>query len=287
MSVVSHIDDVAGELGIPTILPMIADYVKSNPPGCVNISNLFKLITGSVDDQISELIEKETREQSASTLWKEIRKGRITASATAHRIRSYYRTAIERRRVPEALVNSIIQKETSEYSNDAMEWGRKNEAIAKETFANWMKKEHPRVIVEDVGLKFIPGCGHFGASADGLIRCDCESCTDLAVLEIKAPFSIQDEDPSSPAVARKLPFVKLEGNRIILNNRHPYFTQVQTQMACWHATRAYFFVWTLKGFLVIDVEFDREFWLNLKDDFDNFYLNHVVPGLVKIVLKEQ
>lgn len=49
--------------------------------------------------------------------------------------------------------------------------------------------------------------------------------------------------------------------------------------------KAYFFVWTPKGSLVIPVNFDASLWESTRDRIDEFYATYVVPELVRKAAK--
>lgn len=130
-----------------------------------------------------------------------------------------------RRRPPTALVRQIVgetfkskdQQTRPKYVPELMAWGNDKEDEARRVFVSMMKKDHLNLEVHETGIKIPPGCGHFGGSVDGIVECDCGRCPEKAVVEIKAPFSISNEDSSTIAVARKLPWLKISGSGISLN----------------------------------------------------------------------
>ena len=80
-------------------------------------------------------------------------------------------------------------------------------------------------------------CPIIAASPDGIVTCDC---CGVGVLEIKCPYS--DSLLTVEEYARKgtLEFFKVqhktvvivEEGDIVVNMKHPYYTQIQTQLYC-------------------------------------------------------
>lgn len=86
----------------------------------------------------------------------------------------------------------------------------------------------------DVDLPFL------AASPDGLVG-------ENSIIEIKCPFSIKDFTPQDAHEQKKLKYIDMQKDELVLKKTHLYYYQVQGQL---HITRrqfCYFIVWTPKG----------------------------------------
>jgi len=78
------------------------------------------------------------------------------------------------------------------------------------------------------------------ASPDGLIGDD-------SIIEIKCPISIKDLTPKDAYNEKKLSFMEVQLDNLILKKTHIYYYQVQGQLRITNRTFCYFIVWTPKG----------------------------------------
>lgn len=81
---------------------------------------------------------------------------------------------------------------------------------------------------------------YLAASPDGLVGDD-------SIIEIKCPFSIKDFTPMEAYNEKKLKFMEIQSNNLILKKTHIYYYQVQGQLHITNRQFCYFIVWTLKG----------------------------------------
>ena len=70
-----------------------------------------------------------------------------------------------------------------------------------------------------------------------------------------------------------------ENGQRTLRHGHKYYVQVQGQMALMNFTSCDFVVWSKKGLLVDHVGFNKDFWLHVKEQLDEFYERHIIPIL--------
>ena len=64
-----------------------------------------------------------------------------------------------------------------------------------------------------------------------------------------------------------------------LNQKHPYYIQLQGHMAVTGLQMGHFFVWSSKGSLQTIVNFDPMFWVHLQEILSNFCKAYIVPNL--------
>ena len=73
----------------------------------------------------------------------------------------------------------------------------------------------------------------------------------------------------------------MNDNQILeLNRKHPYYTQLQGQMAVIGLKMGHFFVWSPKGSLQTIVNFDPMFWVHLQEKLSTFFNAYIVPYLL-------
>jgi hypothetical protein len=65
-----------------------------------------------------------------------------------------------------------------------------------------------------------------------------------------------------------------------LNQKHPYYIQLQGQMAVTGLKLGHFFIWTSKESLQTIVNFDPMFWVHLQEKLSNFCKAYIVPYLL-------
>ena len=126
--------------------------------------------------------------------------------------------------------------------------------------------------MEQCGLFVKSDCPYIAGSPDGIVSCNC--CP-KAVLEIKCPFTLADKSVKDGW--KNLDYLNMNDNQILeLNQKHPYYTQLQGQMAVTGLKMGHFFVWSPKGSLQTIVNFDPMFWVHLHLDYLNMNDNQIL-----------
>lgn len=124
-----------------------------------------------------------TTQQSIDTMWQAHRKCRITAS----KMGDVYRTAC---RDPLSVSKTVIRDVMGTHSlprdrlPKPMRWGMEHEQVATEAYLTYMGRCHRNLNIRSTGLYLKAGEAHLGASADGIVTCDC--CWPR-LLEVKCP----------------------------------------------------------------------------------------------------
>ncbi len=193
----------------------------------LDLLNVSDKIEINMTQEMSDLIERETRDQSNSKLWFEYRAGRITAS----RMRSVCHTNSSN--PSQSLIKTIVYPEAFKFSTNSTIWGCSHEKNARLYYEHSMKG-HEKFSVANSGLCINPQWPHIGASPDGKVNC---KCCGKGVLEIKCPYCIRNEDLTS-IVGDKKGFClskDSEGN-LRLNQSHSYYYQIQTQIFVCYVT---------------------------------------------------
>ena len=174
------------------------------------------------DKQIHDL-KIITTQQGDSEVWLEQRKCRITAS-NFHRVFTRANTIkANPTESPKALVETILGlKKTPD--TKALRHGKALEPHSKRKYIHAVvKHKHKKFSSNAVGLVLLKNYPYIGASPDMEIECEC---CGLGLVEIKFPYSILDQQPSSD----NLPYLK--------NRTDEYGTTLTTELA--HNTAYYF-----------------------------------------------
>jgi hypothetical protein len=100
-----------------------------------------------------------------------------------------------------------------------------------------------------------------------------------AVLEIKCPFTLADNSVKDGW--KHLDYLNMNDKQILeLNQKHPYYIQLQGQMAVTGLKMGHFFMWSPKGSLQTIVNFDPMFWVHLQEKLSSFSKAYIVPYLL-------
>ena len=124
-------------------------------------------ISLEVTKEMSQLVEKETRLQSKSSLWYKYRASRITSSS----MKAVCHT--DSTNPSQSLVKSICNPEEFAFTSKQTNWGQKQEKAAKELYLKINISNHDQLVVTDSGLVINPQWPYMGASPDGIIECKC------------------------------------------------------------------------------------------------------------------
>ena len=219
-------------------------------------------------------IERETREQRESLKWFQYRRFRITAS--------YFGEVCRRKDTtkPESLVSRILglhpHKDTA-----AMSWGKSNESLALDRYKQEkVTSGNEHIVVTTSGLWVSPEHPFLGAFPDAAIYDPSESQA-FGFAEVKCPYKYKDMFPKD-ACAFCCDVVQ-EGGReqLKLKQTHPYYSQVQGQMAVGRRTWNDFIIYTTKGISIERIYFDNLFWESiLLPKLINFYKNCLAPEIL-------
>ena len=212
------------------------------------------------------------------------RNGRITSSRFGQVLHRRDSTPSER------LVSEIMGYTQSVPSTPAIRWGRNNEHHARKAYLGYMRAKGHDISYRDSGLHLYPPATFLGASTDGIIvDSSLEDCS-MGCLEIKCPFSIGgtsalEQTPAELAQNTSFYLECVGSDNLQLKRAHPYYAQVQGEMAIVGTEWCDFVVYTPVGLHVERVVFDYSFWEDkLLPSLQRFFRNHVLPELVTATL---
>lgn len=170
-------------------------------------------------------IETATRNQSKSTAWFMQRAGRITACILKNVC------STDPGNPSQSLIRQICYPDLTKFQSEAINWGCEHEGAGRASYIEKMKISHINFECKGSGLVVNTSYPFFGATPDGVLKCDC--CGE-GVLEVKCPFCVRNDDPSAaPYLASG-----------ILSRKHAYYYQVQAQLFACNVSYADFVVCT-------------------------------------------
>ncbi|XP_052254844.1 uncharacterized protein LOC127860420 [Dreissena polymorpha] len=215
-------------------------------------------------------LEKMTRNQSESGLWKRQRLGRITAS-NAHDVKTRKEGTKS-----DALMKRIMDSDKTDISGlQSVRFGIVNEKKAKKQYNDIMAKEHDNFVLRDSGLVIDTTFPVFAASPDGVRTCLCHG---EGLVEVKCSYKhrdvcvkdIPDIDPS----------FYLGKENLTLKEGHRHYTQIQFQMFVCQKQFCDFVVYTNKGVFVQTVYYDSTFVKDLIDRCTTYAMSELVPAII-------
>ena len=175
-----------------------------------------------------------TKKQSKSTIWHEMRTGRITASV-AHDV---LHTNMEN--PSKSLILRICQESKLKTTKvPSLRWGIDHEKVALEEYKLLLSTEHTHYEIKDCGLRLCLELPFIGASPDGIFMCTCHDYQ--YIIEIKCPYSMRDTDSLEDAIQCTQFFIDKEKH---LKNGHRYYTQIQLQLFVFDMDKCELVVWT-------------------------------------------
>lgn len=250
----------------------------------LRLDPLVLRVGSTLDQSLVEKVEVLTRGQSTNPEWFTARKNRITASV-AHNI-AHCRYVQDKSTAPPVSYLKAITGEGPRVQTRAMTWGIENEKEAVQKYQELKSAALGRpVTVLDCGLFIDCSKPWLAASPDGIVT-DGRTGQWLRSLEVKCPFKHRNrrvEEACSQDPRFCLEILEPQGldwSPVFgLKRSHPYFTQVQFQMAVTGLQKADFVVFTQRDLAVVQVDFDPRFWEETVSRLERFYFKALVPFL--------
>ena len=268
------------------------DHIKLEDDELISLCNeTFRKVTATTDQV--KYVEELTLTQSNSTMWHDMRLGRITASVAGDVLRTSLTSPAP------SLIKKICQTKKSIIA-PALEWGRQNEEKAVKLYQNLMHKADTQPAPPSGSIYLGPGSTfnhdhgtysksgfiidssrpYIGASPDGHITCKC--CGD-GLLEVKCPFKYKNTSMKS-AILDKDFYITTSYQ---LKEKHQYYAQVQLQMHVCDVQYVDFFIWTPVDCLLTRVERNSHFIEQMLIQFESFWRFSILPELLTRRLEYQ
>ena len=261
--------DIADETDTVNSLPRSIFEIAAN---CSNTEQFLHSIVVSDDDR--SRLERATRDQADNQLWLDSRKGRITASEF-YSVHTKVKSLTSSKQIQTDSLVSKLMGEGKDISHvEAVKWGKNQERVARIRYIQISKGKHTDFKVEHCGLFLHKTHPYLGATPDGLVSCMCHG---EGVLEIKCPKSCASEQPNE----QNVPYLnRSETGYLELKKNHSYYAQVQGQMAITGRFWCHFFIYSLAGFVLLEIHFDKLWWDDLQADLIYFYEKFMSPKIL-------
>ena len=207
----------------------------------------------TVTMQQAREIESKTRTQRHSPEWFAARRYRITSSIFGLIYNRKPDTP------PDALVRTLLEQR--QITSAAIKWGIEHESEALKAYEEHQHKAgHTELTVCPVGFHVSTSHCFLGASPDGGVYDPSNTAEPYGFAEVKCPFKHRDNTPEQACSDSQFCCSLTSSGEIHLKKRHPYYCQVQGQMAIGVRPWCDFIVYTSKGIAVERVRYDHEFW---------------------------
>ncbi|XP_067295947.1 uncharacterized protein [Pseudorasbora parva] len=202
-------------------------------------------------------LEMETRGQSSSKTWHQVRAKRLTSST--------FKRICSRVRDFDSLADNLKEKRFTQ--TKAMKRGLEMEPVAVAEYKEITGNE-----VYPCGFVINPHAPHLGASPDGKVR-DLSAAPTYGLLEIKCPDKESFKD--CPYL-----YCKTDGT-YALKTIHEYYYQMVGQMGITGMTWCDFLVQCKQDHHLDRVHFNSEEWEKMKCKLDSFFFTYFLPALCK------
>ena len=221
-------------------------------------------------------IEFNTRKQRESNQWYEVRRYRLTSSLFGHILRRRSDTP------PDSLVLSILKPR--QFTTQATSWGITHEPLAITKYTKYQHDHgHDCLVVAPSGFLISRTHPFLGASPDGAVYDPSDRNHMFGFLEIKSPFSHRNMTPEEACLDQQFCCTMQENadrtKQVVLKRDHPYFAQIQGQMAIAALVRSV--IYTTQGLSVHRVLFDSVYWEKTSlPKLVSYYDNCIAPEIV-------
>ncbi|XP_033097192.1 uncharacterized protein LOC117101339 [Anneissia japonica] len=207
-------------------------------------------------------MERETRDQSNSKIWHDLRKVRLTAS-------NFGKIMNRKVKPTEAFLEDLFNRK-SKFAV-SLEYGKRKEVFGKEKYL----EQNPSSHLHECGFVINKEFTFLGATPD-VIVCSNSKC---GLLEIKCPYSARNMSISQACADITGFYLKHSENGIALDRRHNYYAQVQGQLMITGCNFCEFVVYTQKDLYIERITPDIQFMAIMLEKLADFYQFYGVPYL--------
>ena len=220
-----------------------------------------------IDQRQSDIIYSKTVGQGNSQFWFDQQAGRITAS-------NFYKVCHMRETTDKTnTVKLLMNYCPMEHIPEQLEWGHEKEVSATELYFKKISSKHKEVNIVESGLVINEKWPFRGATPDRIRCCKCHGKT---LVECKSLFSKRN---LLPGIAASDKLVKTTKG-FKLKEETPWYYQIQGQMAITGVRHTDLVIYTNKGILVVPVDFNEEFCLQMMEKLQVFFMNFMAPKLL-------
>ena len=218
-------------------------------------------------------LEKNTRDQSSSSLWQDARKKRVTASQ--------FGDVVKQRSKETKLADRLTAPKNEKKRTVAMKHGNDYEDVAAKKYEEHMSNIGHPVQVLKSGLVVNPTLPFLGASPDRKVL-DKQSHPHFGLLEVKCSYKHRSITAFDAALADKELCCEIKEEKMYLKRNHKFHYQIQGQMAITGTKWCDFVLYTFKGMHIERIYFDDYVWGNALVKLEQFYFTQFVPHCIKL-----
>lgn len=161
-----------------------------------------------------------------------------------------------------------------------MKHGMNMEHLANEEFIKKHKLKHKDFVGTDCGFYIHTSKPFIGASPDMLTSCTC--CGECLV-EIKCPI-IPPCNTCLPELCKckgmSLSYLVDAGGKQSLKHKHPYYGQIQGQLAIMCRPHCDFLVYTPYATFQERIAFDADIWGRMLPNLEYFFKTYMIPHIL-------
>ena len=269
----SQIEEASKDVNLPSIQPEIHVF-NTFAPSADMVRNECESVKGKLflsQDEAAD-VEKNTRGQSADSLWHDNRNQRITSSKC-------YRCAVLKNSIsPTKAIQEVLGYKEFPPTKEMKEGLSKEPEIIEEYLITMKETGHKGIEVKKSGLVVSVSHGFLASSPDGLVHDPSHESAE-GMLEIKY-IQMKEGETLNDALTRKRICV-CDNGELKVNRNHQYFYEIQHQM---HVAVRSWDDLVVKGSLSTDlfiqrIEFDASFWATVFPKLELFFHRHMLPEL--------
>ena len=256
----------------PSLMDSTANWITTNlhgksKPNPQQVDDYVSSLTISTEDQA--LVNKLTIGQAENCKWFLYRRGMITGTTIRSVCTKMVSVAKGKCDQADAIVKSIVG-DSKFRGNKSTRYGSQNERNAIRSYEKIMSSKHKNFKISKSGLLVHQSHAFIGGSPDGICSCDCHPSW---ILEVKCPLTLKDKSVEQ----FQHPFFNQNST---CKKNHPYYAQLQTNMAISQLQKSDFVLWSNKGCKVTTIKFDPEYWSDLLVQAIPFFRQFVAPVLL-------
>ena len=260
----SQSDEALKDISLPSIQPEV--HVFNAPAPSADKRKLFLTQDEAAD------VEKNTRGQSADSLWHDNRNQRITSS------KCYTCAVLKDSTSPTKAIQEVLGYKEFPPTKEMKEGLSKEPKIIEKYLITMQERGHQGIEVKKSGLIVSVSHGFLASSPDGLVH-DPSHDPAEGMLEMKY-IQMKEGETLNDALARKRICV-CDNGELKVNRNHQYFYQIQHQM---HVAGRSWDDSVVKGSLSTElfiqrVAFDASFWATVFPKLELFFQQHMLPEL--------
>ena len=253
-----------------TILPDVTDDVS--PEFLQELKMGYYQTKVVVTKDEAEKIERSTREQASSEVWKSERRKRLTASKVAA-IAKMRKTTKRSKKVQELLYSTFR-------GNEATQYGMQMEDITQKDYISYHQHTgNHSLTVQKCGLFVSPATPWLAASPDGLVYDPVNAVQPFGLVEFKNPHSARAKTLDEACDSTTFCLEKEERGAYKLKKRHDYHYQIQCQLYCTNREWCDFVMRTDRVLHIERIYRDRVWWDEQLLKLEKFYFNALLPEL--------